>query len=325
MRGGARVAAWLAAALMALTLVGCSTTRIDRGHPLIQGEAGESYARVYFIRPNTEHPQGFADNPLLVEAGGEPLMRLGKGEYAMVHLKARDITITLRDLTQVRGRWEVTEMKQSRKFNFEAGQTYYLLAKNVDGEFRGVTFIPEIISQFDGDTLRQNLRDASGAKGLGSDDARPVGSGPGNVYLGAQYGYLNSEDASMGNVGLLGGYSLNRWLSLEAQATTTIVKDEIGIQTLSSNSFGLFAAVRSAGKIYGKGRLGVARVRISDEIASVALSDAASSLAYGATVGFELGRGAIEAEYTRLPTIKDFVGAGDVSNSYFALGYMYRF
>lgn len=158
MSGGTRAAAWLMVIFMAALLPGCSTTRVERGHALIQGEAAESYARVYFIRPNTEHPAGFADNPLIVEAGGERLMQLGKGEYTMLHLKARDITITLRNQTQVRGRWEVTEMKQSRKFNLEPGQTYFILAKMVDGEFRGVTFVPESITLSDAKRVGGALR-----------------------------------------------------------------------------------------------------------------------------------------------------------------------
>lgn len=158
MSGGARATAWLMAVLMVALLPGCSTTRVERGHALIQGAAAESFARVYFIRPNTEHPTGFADNPLIVDVSGERLMQLGKGEYTMLHLKARDITITLRNQTQVRGRWEVTEMKQSRKFNLEPGQTYFILAKLVDGEFRGATFVPESITLPDAKRVGDGLR-----------------------------------------------------------------------------------------------------------------------------------------------------------------------
>lgn len=162
MSGGSKVITWLMAILMAALLSACSTTRVERGHSLIQQDLSEPYANVYFIRPNTEHTQGFPDNPLIVEVNGERLMQLGKGEYTLARLKARDITITMRAKTQVRGRWEVTGMAQVRKFNLEPGQTYFILAKNVDGEFRGVTFVPESISQFDAKQISAPLK-ATGA------------------------------------------------------------------------------------------------------------------------------------------------------------------
>jgi hypothetical protein len=162
MGSAVKVVTGLAALLLVMALSACSTTRIERGHSLVQSDPAESYANVYFIRPNTEHPQGFADNPLKVDVSGERLMQLGKGEYTLVRLKARDITITLRNQTQVRGRWEVTELKQTRNFNLQAGQTYFILAKSVDGEFRGVTFVPESITLFDARQVSRSMR-ATGA------------------------------------------------------------------------------------------------------------------------------------------------------------------
>ncbi len=164
MVGGVKVAAGIWVIMVAVLLSACTTTRIDRGHSLIQSDASASYASVYFIRPNTEHPQGFADNPLAVSVNGERLMRLGKGEYTLVHLKARDISVTMKNQTQVRGRWEVTEMEQTRNFNLEPGQTYYILAHSVDGEFRGVTFVPESVALFDVKQIKAPLRAAGAAK-----------------------------------------------------------------------------------------------------------------------------------------------------------------
>ncbi len=164
MVGGTKVAAGIWVVMVAVLLSACTSTRIDRGNSLIQNDAAESYASVYFIRPNTEHPQGFADNPLTIAVNGERLMRLGKGEYTLVRLKARDISVTMSNQTQVRGRWEVTEMEQVRDFNLEPGQTYFILAKMVDGEFRGVTFIPESISLFDVQQIKTPLRATGAAK-----------------------------------------------------------------------------------------------------------------------------------------------------------------
>lgn len=303
-----RATVWLVAILMVTVLPACSVTRVERGNSLIQSDLSESYANVYFIRPKTEHPQGFADNPLLVDVNGERLMQLGKGEHTMVRLKARDINITMRDQTQVRGRWEVKELAQTRKFNLEPSQTYYILAKNVDGEFRGVTFVPESISQFDAEPLMVSKAGVN----MGG-------------YVTAQYGFLTSQPTSMGNVGVVAGVPVNKWFSVEGQATTTIIKGKtLDVGQLSSNSIGVFGVMSSSGDVYGKARLGVAHVGVNVDALG---SDAANGIAYGVGGGVSLGEGAIEVEYTKLPTIKDFAGIpGEKhSHSYLSVGYVHKF
>ncbi len=138
--------------LSATLLSGCSLLRVsqvDHAHDLVQAEQSRPHAKVYFIRPKTEHVAGYADNALDVALDGEDLIKLGKAEYILVYLKPRDVTITLRNRTQVRGRWEVAEMSQSRQFSFKADETYFIQARMFDGEFRGARFIPEALSLFD--------------------------------------------------------------------------------------------------------------------------------------------------------------------------------
>jgi hypothetical protein len=60
----------------------------------------------------------------------------------MLYVKPREVAITMSNKTQTRGRWEVEELSYTRRFAFESGQTYYIEAKPVDGEFRGAHFIP---------------------------------------------------------------------------------------------------------------------------------------------------------------------------------------
>ena len=139
--------------LLSVTLVsGCGLLRVskvDHTHGLVQADLNRPHAKVYFIRPKTEHVAGYADNALDVELDGEDLVKLGKAEYVLVYLKPRDVTITLRNHTQVRGRWEVAEMSQSRQFSFKADETYFIQTNMLDGEFRGARFIPEALSPFD--------------------------------------------------------------------------------------------------------------------------------------------------------------------------------
>lgn len=150
-----------------LLLSACAMFRItdvNNRHSLIQADSSRPHATVYFIRPKTEHPMGFAGNVLDVEADGEDLMALAKGEYTMVRLKPRDVRVTLRNRTQVRGRWELTEMARSRQFSFEAGKVYFVLADMFNGEFRGVRFTPKAISLYEAKHAVQHLEPAGQAR-----------------------------------------------------------------------------------------------------------------------------------------------------------------
>ncbi|MFC1751115.1 hypothetical protein ACFL2V_20190 [Pseudomonadota bacterium] len=135
---------------------------------MVQADLSKPHAKVYFIRPNTEHAMGFSDNDVAVDIDGTRLMDLTKGEYTLVYLKPRDITVTMTVPAQARGRWEVEDISQSRYFNLEPGQTYYLLASLLDGEFRGARFIPTAVSRYEAQQLVVHLRAAGNAK------SRPV-------------------------------------------------------------------------------------------------------------------------------------------------------
>lgn len=161
------VITWLILLAGGLLLSACAmfrVTAVNDAHSLIQADLNRPHASVYFIRPTTEHPMGYADNALDVEIDGEHLMALAKGEYTLVRLKPRDVTVTLRNRTQVRGRWEVTAMARSRRFSFEAGKVYFVLADMFDGEFRGVHFTPRSISLFEAKRAAQYLEPAGQAR-----------------------------------------------------------------------------------------------------------------------------------------------------------------
>jgi hypothetical protein len=128
-------------------------TRVERQHPLLVAGGGTDAASVYFIRPEIERRMGFPDNPLTVELNQELLMKLGRGEYTMVSLVARDYVMTLRNQTEAGPDWKVKELAKTFRFNFEPGGVYYLLIKPTDGEFRGVFFTAEEVDRF---TARQN-------------------------------------------------------------------------------------------------------------------------------------------------------------------------
>lgn len=143
-------------------LVACSSSLFHSHtglytHQLLQEDRSRPHATVYFIRPKTEHSMGWSDNSLDIDIDGEKIINLAKGDYTLVYLKPRDVSITTRIPAQVRGRWEVTEMEHSRPFSFKPGETYFIQFRMVDGEFRGVHFVPEIKTKNEARELAEYL------------------------------------------------------------------------------------------------------------------------------------------------------------------------
>jgi len=149
----------------ALALSGCfSATKLYTQHSLIESDQQLAHAKVYFIRPGTEHPQAFADNPLEVFVGTEKLLDLRKGEYTLVAIKPQPVQITLKNLTQTRGRYELEKIERSRSFEFAADQTYYIVTEPFDGEFRGVHFTPVAKTAHEARAIVASLRKVGAAR-----------------------------------------------------------------------------------------------------------------------------------------------------------------
>lgn len=135
-------------------LVGCSTfqpatdllsrSEVASGNPYVVGE--EAGAAVYFIRPRPEKPMGAADNIVKVEINDTGLLEIDKGEYVLVFLKeTAGARITVRNDTAFGPFHKLMTKAKTRQFNFAAGRTYYIKLEMVDGEFRGVHFVPTAV------------------------------------------------------------------------------------------------------------------------------------------------------------------------------------
>ena len=140
---------WMALGGAVVTwLVGCTSSTISTKHPLVQGATGGTAATVYFLRPEIERRMGFPDNPVAIDLNQEQLVTLARGEYTVVKLVPREAVLTLRNLTEAGPVWAVKQMERQYTFNFKPGETYYLMVKPVDGEFRGVFFKPESVDPY---------------------------------------------------------------------------------------------------------------------------------------------------------------------------------
>lgn len=143
--------------LLSLGLAGCAGTRVDTSHPLAS-QSSSPAASVYFIRPLTERYMGFADNVLTIEAEETELLRLVKGEYTLATLKPGTVRLTARSDTNRGPEFKYQEMTRSREFSFRPGQTYFIVLKPFDGEFRGVHFEFDAVELADAKALSRHLR-----------------------------------------------------------------------------------------------------------------------------------------------------------------------
>lgn len=154
---------WVALLLAAL-LPGCAGTRLETPHPLLSDAPDPKVARVYFIRPRTERFLGVADNAIVVEADRQALVRLVKGEYTLARLRPGTVWITVRSETSWGPQHDIKAVSRSRRFEFAAGRTYFVVFNAVDGEFRGVHFEPQDIDPVQAAVVSAHLRPVGPAR-----------------------------------------------------------------------------------------------------------------------------------------------------------------
>lgn len=150
--------------MLAFSLLGCTVTRVAGDHPLVAAAAGNASATVYFLRPEPERRMGFADNPVVVELNQDRLMKLGLGEYTVVRLVPRASVFTLRNWTEAGPNWDIRELERQYRFEFEPGQTYFIVVTAIDGEFRGVHFLAESVDAIKAREVAVRLRPVGDAR-----------------------------------------------------------------------------------------------------------------------------------------------------------------
>ena len=139
-------------------MTGCATTEIKADNPLVQTNPAAPYARVYFLRPRTERTMGVADNVINIELDRQPLLTLAKGDYVFVDLKPGEVMTTIKSVTSWGPQSKVKEMAKGRTFNFVEGETYFIVIRPVDGEFRGVFFVPREVDLLTAKEIARRLR-----------------------------------------------------------------------------------------------------------------------------------------------------------------------
>ena len=133
-----------------LFISACGTTAIVESHPAFSPQGEGNVAKVYFLRPDIGY-RGIAGNAFSISLDGKELLTLAKGEYALVYLKPASLTVTVESSTVVnqRGMNQMTGIKESQPFSFEAGKTYHVAFRQNQREWLsggGVSYIPVPVS-----------------------------------------------------------------------------------------------------------------------------------------------------------------------------------
>lgn len=137
-------------------------------------------------------------------------------------------------------------------------------------------------------------------------------------YVGMQLGQMRvdlSEFSNTDAVAAIFGYKLNNSFAIEGAIGTTGTDGDVTVQgvqgTWSLNTSAVYAAYRSNGNLYFKGKIGYLHEKVNGSIAGTSLSGSDSGGSYGLGVGWRPGdKLTLELEYTRVEKDVSFVGLG---------------
>jgi len=127
MKAIARNCALLFLGVSLLFLSACGTTAVIESHPSLARPGDNDAAKVYFLRPDIGY-HGVMRNAFSISLNDNGLLTLANDEYALVYLKPVSGVVTVESSTvkYENGRNVQTKVKESRRFSFDAGKTYYL-------------------------------------------------------------------------------------------------------------------------------------------------------------------------------------------------------
>jgi len=145
------------AASLALALSACSTTKVFMSHPAMVKTEIDSHAKVYFLREMPQRTRGIADDDLRIEVGEQPLLFLARGEYSLVRFKPGRYDVVVHSKTMLTTNPAPVEVWRSRPFEFAAGQSYYILTRSYQEEWRGFYFVPESIGEGEAKSLSRHM------------------------------------------------------------------------------------------------------------------------------------------------------------------------
>jgi len=153
-----RLMAALGLAVALLLGSGCAT--VNTKHPALAEQAGPDVASVYFIRPvpTLTYTHDFADAPVTIEFQGEKLLKLDEGVYTLLYLKPSKGELKIYSNTLFTNQKSSQRVWKERVYRFVGGRTYFIHIKQIDEEFRGIFYEPDLVSLQEAKRLVKHLK-----------------------------------------------------------------------------------------------------------------------------------------------------------------------
>ena len=142
--------------LLALLMAsGCAT--VNTRHPAVADKPGPDVASVYFIRPAPVISHAFGDAAVTIEYQGQKLLKLSERTYTLLYLKPSKGEVKIYNNTYFTNRPESQRVWKERMYRFVAGRTYFIHVKQVNEEFRGLFYEPELVNLAQAKRLARHL------------------------------------------------------------------------------------------------------------------------------------------------------------------------
>ncbi|MCF6210549.1 MAG: hypothetical protein L3J88_03370 [Gammaproteobacteria bacterium] len=135
---------------------GCATVYTQ--HPTLADKAGPDVASVYFIRTVPVYTNDFADAPVIIEFQDKKLLKLGEGAYTLLYLKPAKGELKVSNNTLYTNQLNSQRVWKERHYRFIGGRTYFIHIQQIDEEFRGIFYEPELVSLQQAKQLIKHLR-----------------------------------------------------------------------------------------------------------------------------------------------------------------------
>lgn len=159
-RGGHAIQglAWLGLLALLALLSACAGSKIVHDSPILEPKPDQPYSTIYFMRKDDKVYRGLAEDAVWIEINGQNVVKLAKGEYAMIRIKPIESTVRVISMSYIGTNPYPQEVFGEDTFNFAANQTNFIDISLRDGEFRGIYFMPVRVESKDARAIARDLK-----------------------------------------------------------------------------------------------------------------------------------------------------------------------
>jgi uncharacterized protein YceK len=160
----------------AIALSGCAS--VNKKHAYIEEAPDAPAATVYFIRPKMEKTKGVADKDIRILYKKQELLDMDEGSYALARIKPSSGELRIYSWTYFTNNIKPREVWRSREFKFIPDRTYFIYLKQDNEEFRGIFYVPELVSLQEAKALVKRARASGAARKAPIDELTKVNMPP---------------------------------------------------------------------------------------------------------------------------------------------------